>query len=106
MTDLSPGEYSTVTNDGFSVSSNTETADAITENLASEPKPKDGEPADPNRVAKIARMSICSIKLNLAHLILFHYEANRSRFRYISAACVSEQLGLLARDERRRKCLA
>ncbi len=40
---------STVANEGFSVSSNSETEDQIRENLKSDEKPKDGEPPDPKK---------------------------------------------------------
>ncbi len=45
------GGTAQVTSDDFTVSSNTETADEMRENLASEPKPLDGEEEDPKEAA-------------------------------------------------------
>lgn len=51
MTDTT-GDYASATVDGFTVASNSETADEIKENLGSEEKPKDGEAPDPKIEAK------------------------------------------------------
>lgn len=56
------GGIANVTSDGFTVSSNTETADEIRENLESEAKPEDGEPADPEK-EKAARVSKAAAEL-------------------------------------------
>lgn len=48
----SGGDIVSVVHDGFNVSSNNESADEIKTNFEAEPKPVDGEPADPEKDAK------------------------------------------------------